>query len=203
VLKSTPTTEIESSNAVDITPGGRLIHGSHTFLRGWNPVDGELCWEVKETGVFGRLVCGGCEQIAVVRNNRCLHYFNAATGRLVASGVFQGEGLRVFALAFSPSGETLAVAAGKDLVLWNVATWTEMKRVHLPDSCTRLAYRPDGSELFGFTGSSICAWEPDLARKIRMYDFRLNSVLDFTFDPTSQLAAAGCYDGRVVVWDLE
>jgi WD40 repeat protein len=202
VLHTSPVFGVHSSNAA-FTPDGLLVLCGYDSVQCWDVAGQSQRWQVRHTATSVNRVAGGSGgRFAAVTDFHRLTLWDAATGEQVATGEKTGVG-EVLDLAFSPDGGTLAFSAAYDLHLWDVATWTERARVRLPAPCTRLAYRPDGSELFGSTHGPIRVWEPDLSREVRAFDFGLSELLDLTFAPDGHRAAAGCGDGRVVVWDLD
>jgi WD40 repeat protein len=191
------------SYGVDFTPDGRFVHGCHDFLECWDFTPARMRWREKATGTFNRLVCGSTDRIAVVREYRQLHHRSAATGALVVTAELPHLESGILELAFSPDGGTLAFSAGKELHLWDVADWRERARVRLPATCLRAVYHPSGSSIVWWGRGGIRVSDAETLREQTVYDFALGEVLTLTTDATGHRAAAGCGDGRVVVWDLD
>ncbi|HMC65359.1 MAG TPA: hypothetical protein VKI65_10515 [Gemmataceae bacterium] len=129
-----------------------------------------------------------------------VEFQDLASGRLLRR--FKVNPNRIFALSFSPDGETLASAGGDNRIrLWEAATG----RPALPlqghvSGITALAFGPEGRELVAADrGGSVRVWEPATGKELR--------VLGKT--PNSQLGIALSRDGKILalaagprLWDM-
>ncbi len=75
------------------------------------------------------------------------------------SRCFQAAAQSVNAGAFSPCGRTFVTGDdGSMLRLWNVATWTEVARMRLPDHVLRVSFTPDGRYLTALHIPGVVRW---------------------------------------------
>lgn len=111
----------------------------------------------------------------------------------------------IFSLAREPSGNLIASANGDELVLTELSTGREVRRIKsttILHSLTEVAFSPDGkmlasSGLVGF----LKIWDAATGREIRRIRTALGPAPQFAFSPDSKFLAAG--DGAgTYVWDL-
>ena len=111
----------------------------------------------------------------------------------------------VYAIAFSPDGQTLATASYDKLIyLWDTKTGEKRKTLkdHI-DAIYALAFTPDGKRLVSASADrGVKVW--DAATGERLYTMSeptdgLNSV---AVDPTGRLVAAGGLDKSIRIWEL-
>jgi RNA polymerase sigma factor (sigma-70 family) len=134
-----------------------------------------------------------------------LRLWDAATGREFRRLDRLPRGLA--AVAFSPSGTTLATAGGRDgaVRLWQVATGRELRRLDAPGGAAHaLAFAPDGKTLAaaagGRGGSSITIhlWEVATGKGLRRLDTRLRQSGGLAYSADGALAFSP--DGTRLAW---
>ena len=120
-------------------------------------------------------------------------------------GTLRGPGGAADALAFSPDGRLLAVAAGTVLWVYAVATGEvvlqhKLSQFHFND----VAFSPDGRFLaFAHNDATVRFWETNGWREAAAYDWKVGPMISLAFAPDGMRAAGGSGKGKVVVWDVD
>jgi WD40 repeat protein len=196
----------------------------------------ELEWEIKhETGVTAIAFSPDNKILAVGADDYTIQRLDAGTGQVWrrlnepdrgarAPGVHP-DGQRVYSLAFSPDGKTLASAgdiiknnllAGGQVTLWEIPSGKLLRTIIVNQQITTytksVVFTPDGKGLL--TGMALYApvsrrsgeideWDAQtgtLERKWEPLDAGINSV---AFSPDGQFLAAGRSDFTINVWDIK
>ena len=110
---------------------------------------------------------------------------------------------QVYSLAFSPGGETLAVAHPHGAIrLWDVAEEKARPplRGHGGD-VFRIAFSPDDRSL-GFTGRdhSVRLWDPVTGRELLTLKGHVAPVHAIAFSPDGTILSTGSHDGAIKLW---
>jgi WD40 repeat protein len=136
-----------------------------------------------------------------------IELWEVASGRL--AGRLYGHTHRVFSLAFSPDGKTLASATFFDVLLWNVAR-RALKFPWHQGGISSLAFSPDGKLLAtGGADHTIRLWEvPSGALRRELLGHR-SPVHAVAFAPRGNLLASGSGwdrqlarpDNEIRLWD--
>jgi WD40 repeat protein len=116
-------------------------------------------------------------------------------------------------LAYSPDGSLLAAQDDWERVrVWDARTLAEVavyepprkKGRKKPGEVRGIAFHPSGRVLALTSDTAPVAfldaatWQP-----VRVFDWRLGRTYGVAFSPDGALAAAGCDNGMVVVWDVD
>ena len=130
---------------------------------------------------------------------------NAAARCLVPAGPL----VPVTTLAFSPDGKTLAVGGSKEVLLWDLANATLLKRLSGPFSgpIRALAFHKDGALL------AVGDGQPGRSGALRLIQVESGTVVaEYTgakdvigtvaFSPDGKQIAAGGFDAAVGVWEI-
>jgi WD40 repeat protein len=120
-------------------------------------------------------------------------------------GELRGHTAEAEALAFSPDGRLLAVAAARRLLVWNVADGSiALELKHGSESYKDVAFSPDGRYLaFARNDATVRLCEVNGWREAASYDWKLGPMISVAFAPDSMRAAAGSGRGKIVVWDVD
>ncbi len=191
-----------------ITPGGRVVLGDTQQPDLAVPLEGDA--EVLATHFHnlafhpdGRLLAasgcraGDCAQSTLV-------FWDVPTRRPLAVASLQGA---VRALAFSPDGQTLAVAVGQQIELWDAATHlrTNVLRGH-SEPVLALAFRHDGTLASGGCDRAIILWYVGNARQMGETQQVLGKVQScvttLAFDRPGGLLAVGSDDAMITLWSV-
>src|SRR5205823_1573620 len=99
---------------------------------------------------------------------------------------------RVFSVAFSPDGKTLAAGSWDGTVrLWEVASGKELGQFEKQKAPVRsVAFSPDGKLLAcGGEGAEVVLWDPATAKELRRLVGHKGPITFITFSPDGKLLA--------------
>ncbi len=113
---------------------------------------------------------------------------------------------RIYALAFTHDGKTLAVGTrDKHIQLWNMSTHQHIGSLegHKHVVC-ELAFSPDGKTLAsGDTGGKIHLWEMPTHRHLTIFDGHKGYVRTLAFAPDGKtIASIGGEEGTIFLWNV-
>jgi hypothetical protein len=115
----------------------------------------------------------------------------------------------ITALAFDPSGETLAASGYHEITLWNSRSGELVRRIgNMAERAFDLAFSPDGRWLACASGT------PGKIGQVKLFDVSSNfaaktlitmadAALCLSFTPDGTKLAAGGADNAIRVWDVE
>jgi WD40 repeat protein len=112
----------------------------------------------------------------------------------------------VNAVAFSPDGKLLAIAAGRRVSLWNVSQEADPLRdlVGHTRPVQAVAFHPAGRLVASASDDgTVRFWEVQGGGQRAAFDWGLGGVRALGFAPDGQTAAVGGATGDIVVWDVD
>jgi WD40 repeat protein len=109
------------------------------------------------------------------------------------------------ALAFSPDGRTLAVAAGQTVRLWDATTCAGRATLRGHTRVvTDIAFTPDGRLLASAsTDGQVKLWDVAAAKERAAFDWQVGPVTALALAPDGMRGACGGLEGDIAVWDLD
>jgi WD40 repeat protein len=111
---------------------------------------------------------------------------------------------RVFSIAFSPNGESLAARSWDGVVrLWEVSTGNELRQFGSQQAPVRsVAFSPDSKILAcGGESSEIVFWDPGTGKELRRLAGHRGPVALIKFSPDGKLLATKGGDWTLRLWD--
>ena len=148
---------------------------------------------------------------ATVANDGTVRLWDPRTGRRLA--ILNGHTRRLWSVAFSPDGRTLASGSEGDageVVLWDVATRKPRARLEGHRWCILdIAFSPDGKRLATAGGDYngkrkvgvIKLWESAAGREVATLTGHTRGVASVAFAPDGRTLASGGFDGTARLWD--
>jgi WD40 repeat protein len=119
--------------------------------------------------------------------------------------IFRGHTNRIFGVAFTPDGQTLATGSlDRTIKLWNVQTGACLKTLQGHTSWVwAIALSPDGRLVAsGSYDHSVKLWDIRSGECLKTLLGHPSSVLSVSFSPNGQWLASGGYEQVIRLWDV-
>ncbi|AFY81123.1 trypsin-like peptidase domain-containing protein [Oscillatoria acuminata] len=170
VLNTLPGNAPFSTYSLAFSPdGNRLASSSVELIQLWNSSSGEQVNQIELSGehIVNGLIFSPQGNLLLSRTDSGIQFWNPSNGSAV-SLLPKGQ-----KYALSPDGQTLALCAGTEISLINVASTQVVRTLPVPSSCYHLVFLPDGKTLVsGGDGGKIELW--DINTPITRRFFTLN-----------------------------
>lgn len=167
---------------------------SRTFLKEL-PSDGDC---------FAAIFSPNGDLIAAAQGvERKVRLQDSRTGALLREMI--ASEVQMFRLAFSPDSRTIAAGGGgTEILLWEVETGKELRRLEVPDNTFGLRFSPDGKLLCVFSPSNLLLlFNVKTGRKMPLLSNSDYAVSSAEFSPDGRSLAAVCTDGTIRFWDMQ
>ncbi|MGB7924276.1 MAG: caspase family protein [Pyrinomonadaceae bacterium] len=113
-----------------------------------------------------------------------------------------GHAEMIYAVAFSPDGETLAsVGADGTTRLWNVGSGVEMRSL-AGHNAQSVVFSPDGKRLATGGGGKIVLWDIYSGASLKQMKVNASVLRSIAFSPDGGLLASGGEDNLVHLWNV-
>ncbi len=144
------------------------------------------------------------DKLAIGEKNGKIELWDTKTGEKLSFFHEQDTSKRVFSLAFSPNGTSLASGSEDNLVrIWDLTSRKEpiILRKHI-DWVNVLAFSPDGEILAsGSTDKMVVLWNAITGELLTTLKGHINGIAALTFSPDGTLLVSGSTDGAIKFWD--
>ena len=122
-----------------------------------------------------------------------------------AHPILDGHEDRVYSVAFSPDGATLASGSRDDtVILWDVSSGKQIDVLHGHDRrIYSVAFSPDSRMLASGSGDSkVILWDVASRKQIAILHGHKDEVYSVAFSPDGRTLASGSEDNKVILWDV-
>jgi WD40 repeat protein len=192
--------------SVAYSPDGQtLASGSlDNTIKLWNVNTGNLLQTLKGHSELVNSVAYSPDGQTVASGSldKTIKLWNINTGNLLQT--LEGY----YIVAYSPDGQTLALASGSDdktIKLWDVNTGNLLQTLKgHSELVNSVAYSPDGQTLAsGNNDKTIKLWNVNTGNLLQTLEGHSNSVLSVAYSPDGQTVASGSRDSTIKLWNVK
>ncbi|MCB0034981.1 MAG: hypothetical protein KDE51_13200, partial [Anaerolineales bacterium] len=149
--------------------------------------------------------------LAAVHNNKLYLWSSLDSKPLIRQPDTDRSNDAVGAVAFSPTGEQLAVGyLSGEIHLWEINDLEAGEPRIIPTTRNyflfgNLTFSPDGQQLAaGFDDNIVRVWSvPDLEQEPQLFEGHFNTVLEVDFDPSGRYLAASGLGNTILIWQTD
>lgn len=201
----------ESSDAIFaivFSPDSKKVAaaGADRTIRVWNLPDGKLDFQLEDHAdwILDLAFSPDGTKLVSASRDKTTKVFDAVKKESMVT--FPGHNDQVFTASFSPDGKQL-FSGGADK---QIRTWTaegEAKQVRTTGGfggeVFKMAIAPDGKSVVAASADkTVRVFKPENMGAVRQLAGQTDWVYSVAISPDSKKAAAGGWDGRVVIWNL-
>ncbi len=201
----------ESSDAIFaivFSPDSKKVAaaGADRTIRVWNLPDGKLDFQLEDHAdwILDLAFSPDGTKLVSASRDKTTKVFDAVKKESMVT--FPGHNDQVFTASFSPDGKQL-FSGGADK---QIRTWTaegEAKQVRTTGGfggeVFKMAIAPDGKSVVAASADkTVRVFKPENMGAVRQLAGQTDWVYSVAVSPDSKKAAAGGWDGRVVIWNL-
>lgn len=142
-------------------------------------------------------------KLASAGRDKAAKVFDVVKGESIAT--FNGHGETVSCVAFLPGGAQVASGgADKEVRIWNVDDLKQTRRYGVFEGeVLRVIVMPDGKMLTAAADKVVRLHDTADGKLVQRYVGAGDWIYGLAVDPTSRRVAAGSYNGRVSLWNLD
>jgi WD40 repeat protein len=194
-------------NCAAYSPDGRTVVTGcmDATVRLWDTATGKLIRSLP--GRPGPGFAGGIQCVKFSADGQILassdpavSFWDAATGTKIGELQTPG-GLQVYAMDFSPDGETLATASFGAVHLWDVETRTETRDWIDTALFDSISYSPNGRVLYVSSADTVELRDAETGARIASLSGHAAQVGSVALSADGLTLAVGYWDGTVRLWD--
>jgi RNA polymerase sigma factor (sigma-70 family) len=194
--------------SIALSPGGKLLAaGTDKVTRLWDVASGKELKQLPQ-------LASGRHALAFTPNGKLLlsagkevSVFDINDGKEVCKFPAGGRINSLPPFLLAPDGQTALTAAQMSVVVWDVATGKELRRLDhgeaaaTTDRVMGMAFAPDGKRIAtSARGRGVSLWDAATGRHLARIDAGISTVEIMAFSPDSKVLAAGS-DSVLRLWD--
>ncbi len=181
--------------------GKRLVTASiDNTAKMWDASTGEILFTYSEHSDYINRIdySPDGEFVATASNDGSAKIWRADSGETVYTF---GNNDFVASVEFSPDGSQMATGGREIIIIWDVATGKELRRIKATGIVFDLAFSPDGNHIAGATHDALGAvWDVESGNLLYLLRGHTSFLLDVEFSPDGAHIATTGYDGTARIW---
>ncbi len=185
--------------------GNTLVSASSDgTIRLWDFATGSNRLTIEGHFVFERVALSPNGKTIATASEKDIYLWNTSNGKF--SQAFQVQGDRIFAIAYSPNGNTLGVGSWNDglqVLLLNAQTGNVNKALRYQgEPVGSIAFSPNGKLVAGGSwDGKIRLWNARTGKLLRTLTGHQQGIESMVFSPDSKMLATGIWGGEGRLWN--